>query len=112
MFSAVSRASRRQDRTLSDEDWQQEMEKISPEREHGVDPAQQVLQREEEARLFGQIQKWLSAREYQVLMLYLDAYSYEEIAKRLGVSVKTVDNALQRARKKVSAKLIESPQNS
>ena len=47
MFSAVSRASRRQDRTLSDEDWQQEMEKISPEREHGVDPAQQVLQREE-----------------------------------------------------------------
>ena len=68
--------------------------------------------RREEARLFGQIQKWLSAREYQVLMLYLDAYSYEEIAKRLGVSVKTVDNALQRARKKVSAKLIESPQNS
>lgn len=111
MFSAVSRASRRQDRTLSDEDWQQEMKKFSPEREHGVDPAQQVLQREEEAQLFGQIQKWLSAREYQVLMLYLDAYSYEEIAKRLGVSVKTVDNALHRARKKVSAKLIESPQN-
>lgn len=34
-------------------------------------------------------------------MLYLDCKSYQEISDQLDINVKTVDNALQRARKKI-----------
>ena len=102
MLSAISRASRRQDRPFSDEDWNQEMETLFPVRGQDGDPAQQLLRREEEEQLFSRLRQSLSEREYQVLCLYLDAYSYEEMAKKLGISTKAVDNTLQRIRKKLS----------
>jgi RNA polymerase sporulation-specific sigma factor len=37
-----------------------------------------------------------------VLSLYLDGYSYEVVAERLECDTKTVDNALQRVKRKVS----------
>jgi RNA polymerase sporulation-specific sigma factor len=40
-----------------------------------------------------------------VLALYLDGRPYEEIAGRIGVDAKTVDNALQRVKRKVGAHL-------
>lgn len=43
----------------------------------------------------------LSAMEKSVLRLYLDGYSYIQIAKRLGVNEKAVENALGRVRKKL-----------
>ena len=43
----------------------------------------------------------LSGFEKQVLDLYLDGASYQEIAEKLGKKPKAVDNALQRIRKKV-----------
>ena len=43
----------------------------------------------------------LSALEKQVLALFLDGNSYSAIAKRLNVSEKAVDNALQRVRAKL-----------
>ena len=39
--------------------------------------------------------------EILVLNLYLYGYSYDEIAKNLNKNVKSVDNALSRARKKI-----------
>ena len=39
--------------------------------------------------------------------LYLDGRSYEEIGERLGCDTKTVDNALQRVKRKVGAHLDE-----
>ncbi len=65
------------------------------------DPAQLVLQKEEHFRLQGWLCGLLSPREYEVLMLYLAAYSYEEIARHLEISVKAVDNSLQRVRRKL-----------
>ena len=41
--------------------------------------------------------------EYEVLMLFLGAYTYEEIAQRLHLTTKAVDNALQRVRRKLSS---------
>ena len=38
-----------------------------------------------------------------MLALYLDGRSYEEIGERLGWDAKTVDNALQRVKRKVGA---------
>ena len=43
--------------------------------------------------------------ESRVLALYLDGYSYEEVGERLGCDTKTVDNALQRVKRKVGAHL-------
>ena len=47
------------------------------------------------------IETRLSRREKQVLALFLDGNSYSAIAKRLNVSEKAVDNALQRVRAKL-----------
>ena len=41
----------------------------------------------------------------RVLALYLDGRSYEEIGGRIGCDTKTVDNALQRVKRKVGIHL-------
>ena len=45
----------------------------------------------------------LSELESRVLSLYLDGYSYEVIGERLECDTKTVDNALQRVKRKVGS---------
>ena len=44
----------------------------------------------------------LSKYERQVLELYLDGLSYGKIAEQLGKTEKSIDNAIQRIRKKLS----------
>lgn len=46
-------------------------------------------------------QKVLSEYEKRVLILYIDGLKYKDIAKALSKREKSVDNALQRARKKL-----------
>ena len=52
-------------------------------------------------RIFGFIETKLSERERSILKLFLSGLSYGEIAQRLGSSSKSVDNALQRVRRKL-----------
>ena len=66
------------------------------------DPAELFLQQEELASLHRRLRSLLTQVEYQVLQLYLASYSYREIAQRLGMDTKAVDNALQRLRRKLS----------
>jgi RNA polymerase sporulation-specific sigma factor len=47
----------------------------------------------------------LSELESRVLSLYLDGRSYEEIGAWLACDTKTVDNALQRVKRKVGLHL-------
>ena len=47
----------------------------------------------------------LSDLESSVLSLYLDGHSYEATALRLECDTKTVDNALQRVKRKVATHL-------
>jgi len=65
-------------------------------------PEQTVLERDEEQRLFRQLKERLTPLEYEVLCEHLAGYSYKEIAARLHVPCKSVDNALQRIRRKLS----------
>lgn len=44
----------------------------------------------------------LSPLENQIFLLFLDGYTYFDIAKELNVTKKSVDNALQRIKKKLS----------
>jgi RNA polymerase sporulation-specific sigma factor len=69
------------------------------------DPAIQVISSEELHSLVGCLTSALSDLESSVLALYLDGRSYEEIAARLSCDTKTVDNALQRVKRKVAAHL-------
>ncbi|MGO9972211.1 MAG: RNA polymerase sporulation sigma factor SigH [Solirubrobacteraceae bacterium] len=65
------------------------------------DPVNQVISSEELRALVACISTVLSELESRVLSLYLDGHSYEEIGGRLGCDCKTVDNALQRVKRKV-----------
>ena len=66
------------------------------------DPAALLVRREELESLRGHIRSVLTELEYRVLMRYLGAYSYEEIASSLANRRKAVDNALQRLRRKLA----------
>jgi len=48
----------------------------------------------------------LSGLEGEVLLLYLDGRSYQEIAGHLGRHVKSIDNALQRIKKKIEMHIV------
>jgi RNA polymerase sporulation-specific sigma factor len=69
------------------------------------DPVNQVISSEEIQSLVACLSTALSELESRVLSLYLDGNSYEEIGARLGCDTKTVDNALQRVKRKVGAHL-------
>src|SRR5215212_4836156 len=69
------------------------------------DPVNQVISSEELRSLVGCLSTALSDLESRVLALYLDGYSYEDVGLRLGCDTKTVDNALQRVKRKVGAHL-------
>lgn len=43
----------------------------------------------------------LSELEYNVFRKYLDGYSYKQIAEKMGITPKSADNALSRAKKKL-----------
>ena len=65
------------------------------------DPVDQVISTEELRSLVSCLSSVLSELESSVLSLYLDGYSYEVVAERLECDPKTVDNALQRVKRKV-----------
>jgi len=69
------------------------------------DPVNQVISSEELQALVGCLSTALSELESRVLALYLDGRSYEEIAGLIDCDAKTVDNALQRVKRKVGAHL-------
>jgi RNA polymerase sporulation-specific sigma factor len=71
------------------------------------DPADRVIATEELRSLVSCLGNVLSELESRVLSLYLDGYSYEVVAERLECDTKTVDNALQRVKRKVAAHLSE-----
>ena len=64
-------------------------------------PEEQVLARETEKEFISTYSQRLSKLEQQVLRLYLDGLSYQEMAVQLGRDTKAVDNAVQRIRKKL-----------
>lgn len=64
-------------------------------------PEELLLCRERLSSTLLRLKALLTKSEYEVLMLYGSGLSYREIAKKLCVSEKSVDNALCRARRKI-----------
>ncbi|MBB4662611.1 RNA polymerase sporulation sigma factor SigH [Conexibacter arvalis] len=69
------------------------------------DPVNQVISSEELRALVACLSTVLSDLESRVLSLYLDGHSYEAVGAKLGCDTKTVDNALQRVKRKVGTHL-------
>ncbi|HNC14569.1 MAG TPA: sigma factor-like helix-turn-helix DNA-binding protein, partial [Solirubrobacterales bacterium] len=70
-----------------------------------LDPVNQAISSEELSSLVSCLQSTLSEMESSVLGYYLEDRSYEDVAALLGCETKTVDNALQRVKRKVSKHL-------
>ena len=68
-------------------------------------PEEQVLARENKMELQQSFKRCLSPMERNVLRLYLDGLSYQEIAEQTGKPIKAVDNAIQRIRRKLAQNL-------
>ena len=86
-----------QDRTIGDD-------LVAPTQ---LDPAEVVISAEEIEALKDNMRDRLTELEGSVLSLYMDGKSYEEIAGALGYHVKSIDNALQRIKRKIQRHIQE-----
>lgn len=66
-----------------------------------TDPEELIVSQEEMIRIEEKIQENLSSLELKVLNSYLDGKSYQEIACDLDRQAKSIDNALQRVKRKL-----------
>src|SRR5438874_10631167 len=72
-----------------------------------ADPADEVVAAERMDSMKQAMSDMLSGLEVDVLKLYVSGKSYQEIGEQLGRHVKSIDNALQRIKRKVDAHLQE-----
>lgn len=70
-----------------------------------LDPEELIIGREELSAMELKIGEILSELEWEVLMSYIQGKSYQEIAKDLERQVKSIDNALQRVKRKLEGYL-------
>lgn len=70
-----------------------------------TDPEEVIISKEELQRIEDEMQKVLSKLELKVLNSYLDGKSYQEIACDLDRQAKSIDNALQRVKRKLEKSL-------
>ncbi len=84
----------------SDEDPQKSLlETLS---EKGIsDPEQMVINKEELSQMTLKIDQALSPLELEILHLYLKGMSYHDMSMKMVKPIKSIDNALQRVRKKL-----------
>jgi RNA polymerase sigma-H factor len=69
------------------------------------DPADEVVSRERLGAMRQSMAEMLSGLEVDVLHLYVEGKSYQEIGDHLGRHAKSIDNALQRIRRKLDTHL-------
>jgi RNA polymerase sporulation-specific sigma factor len=72
-----------------------------------TDPEEMIINREEFNSIEAKMGEILSGLEWEVLSLYLQGRSYQEIAEELDRHVKSIDNALQRVKRKLEKYLEE-----
>ena len=66
-----------------------------------------IISQEQKKHIEDEIEKVLSDLEKEVFQCYLDGKSYQEIACDLDIHAKSIDNALQRVKRKLEKCLVE-----
>lgn len=69
---------------------------------HTAGPEDDLIGREEDEERLSGLRSRLSPLERRILILYLEGCSYREIARQTGKGEKSVDNAVQRIRRKAA----------
>lgn len=95
--SAVATASRSKHTPLNDS-----VPFESPMLGIGASPEELYISREEEAERLAKLKQKLSPLERKILEFFLHGLSYREISEQVGRPTKSVDNAIQRIRRKVA----------
>ena len=72
-----------------------------------TNPEEMLINREDLSLIEGRIGQMLSELEKQVLVRYMEGKSYVEISAEMGRHVKSIDNALQRIKRKLMKYLEE-----
>ena len=103
MYSAIRAASARKHAPLNDA---LPLEALTVSR--ADDPETAVISREWQRELMERLNDCLSSTERTVLEHYLEGSSYLEISRRVGKPLKSVDNAVQRIRRKAAQILGEN----
>ncbi len=70
-----------------------------------ADPADELVSSEAFADMQASLARMLSELEVDVLTLYVEGRSYLEIGERLGRETKSIDNAIQRVKRKLETHL-------
>ncbi|MFW5972280.1 MAG: sigma-70 family RNA polymerase sigma factor [Bacillota bacterium] len=109
LISAIKRANRQKhiplnnstsiDKTIDFGEGSRSFKEILPNNNDNVED--KYIYKEQIKMLFNIIDEELTELEKEVFMQYLENKSYQEISVNLKVNIKAVDNALQRARKKI-----------
>lgn len=60
-----------------------------------------VILKERNSEFYKKLEKLLSKKELNVLTLYLEGFSYKQIAAKLSIPLKSVDNSLSRSKQKL-----------
>ena len=76
-----------------------------------LDPEIHFLDSEGYYSITKMMKEQLTEKEHQIFGLYLSGHSYQQIAQKVGMQLKAVDNALQRIRKKMRRAVIEASNN-
>ena len=71
-----------------------------------ADPCETVVADERMASMQASMDRLLSSLEVEVLRLYVEGKSYQEISDQLGRHTKSIDNALQRIKRKVESQIV------
>ena len=66
-----------------------------------LDPEEIIINKEDYTSIGKKINELLSPKEMEILSVYLQGKSYQEISDELGISHKSIDNALQRVKRKL-----------
>ena len=93
-------------RSITDDDGDGSLMDILPDRT-SINPEEMIMRRRLPKNLPETLRAELSPLELIVVQRYLDCKSYNEIADELICGTKSVDNALQRAKKKIKRLLMD-----
>lgn len=70
-------------------------------------PEEILIEKEDSENMRKKLEKVLTEKEIKIVDLYLNGYSYMEMAKIIGISDKGISSALQRVKRKLTSKTLE-----
>lgn len=109
ILDAIKHANRKKNRPLNDyisidKTSAHEKKQIEMQIEaYGLNPETRLIEQEEKEEQLSEVDWQLTAFEKKVLWQYLEGKSYSQIAEEIGKDIKSVDNSIQRIKRKLKA---------